>query len=101
MGFGFQTIASTKAVPFWQTLFNNKQFSQPSISFWLNRFSDVPTATPEEQNGGALTLGGTNSSLFAGNIEFLDMPSGTTPSFWFLSMSGVQLSLVTPCACCH
>jgi cathepsin D len=92
MGLGFQTIASTQAVPFWQELLNNNKFSAPEMSIWLNRFNNVPSATPEEQNGGAFTLGGTNSSLFTGDIEFLDMPSGTTPSFWLLSMSAITVS---------
>jgi len=91
LGLGFQSIASTQAVPFWQQLFNTNQLSQPEMAVWLARFSDVASATPEEQNGGAFTLGGTNSSLFTGNIEFLDMPSGTTPSFWLLSMSAISV----------
>ena len=91
MGLGFQTIASTQAVPFWQALLDNKQLSAPEMSIWLARFNNVPTASQEEQNGGAFTLGGVNSSLFTGDVEFLDMPAGTTPSFWLLSMSGAHL----------
>jgi hypothetical protein len=90
MGFGFQTIAETKAVPFWQALVNSKQLTTPEFGIWLNRFTNDPTANVEEQNGGALTLGGTNSSLFTGDIEFLNMPSGSTPSFWLLAISGTH-----------
>jgi len=60
------------------------------MSFWLTRFVNDDEAKSEEP-GGVLTLGGTNSSLFTGDIEFLDMPSGVTPSFWLLQMSSITV----------
>jgi cathepsin D len=92
MGLGFQTIASTQAVPFWQALLNNGKFSSPEMSIWLNRFLNVASAATEEQNGGAFTLGGTNSSLFTGDVDYVNMPAGTTPSFWLLSMSAITVA---------
>ena len=86
MGLGFQTIASTNAVPWWQALLNANDFSSPMFAFWITRFGDVPNASAEEP-GGVLTLGGTNSSLFQGSIDYVDMPSGATPSFWLLSLT--------------
>jgi len=91
MGLGFQTIASTNAVPWWQALLNANDFSSPMFAFWITRFGDVPNASAEEP-GGVLTLGGTNSSLFQGSIDYVDMPSGATPSFWLLSLT--QLNVV-------
>jgi len=91
MGLGFQSLAETMAVPFWQALAASNQFTAPEFGIWLNRFINDSSATPEEQNGGALTFGGTNSSLFTGDIEFLNMPSGTTPSFWLLSVSSINV----------
>jgi hypothetical protein len=91
MGLAFQSIASTKALPFWQALVNGGLFTSPQMSFWLTRFlnnGDVQTEEP----GGVLTLGGSNTTLYTGDIEFLDMPSGT-PSFWLLQMSGACSSL--------
>jgi cathepsin D len=87
LGLAFQSLASTKALPFWQALQNNNQLSSPEMSFWLTRFVNDNQAKNEEP-GGVLTLGGTNSSLFKGDIQFLNMPSSTTPSFWLLEMSG-------------
>ncbi|GLB45046.1 putative peptidase A1 family protein [Lyophyllum shimeji] len=89
MGLAFSTIASTQSTPFWQTLATNGQLTNPEMSFWMTRFRNDPTAT-EEEPGGVFTLGGTNSSLFTGDIEFLDMPV-KTPSFWLLSLSAVTV----------
>ncbi|KII92711.1 hypothetical protein PLICRDRAFT_89263 [Plicaturopsis crispa FD-325 SS-3] len=90
MGLAFETIASTQATPFWQALVNGNQWSSPEMGFWLTRFINDNNAQTEEP-GGTLTLGGTNSSLFQGDIEFINMPSGVTPSFWLLSMSAVTV----------
>lgn len=92
MGLGFQSIAQTMAMPFWQSLVASNQLTAPEFGIWLNRFSNDSSAVTVESNGGVLTFGGTNSSLFTGSIEFLNFPSGATPSFWLLSVSGVHLS---------
>lgn len=89
MGLAFQSLASTKALPFWQALVNNNQWASPEMSFWLTRFIDDTSATTNEP-GGDLTLGGTNSSLYTGDIQFLNMPSGVTQSFWLLEMSSAH-----------
>jgi cathepsin D len=84
MGLAFSAIASTRSTPFWQAL--GSQLSASEMAFYLTRFKDDSNAKDEEP-GGVFTLGGTNSSLFTGDIEFLNMPSGT-PTFWLLTMSG-------------
>jgi len=88
MGLAFSTISSTQSTPFWEALANNGQFSSPEMSFWLTRFGNDPTAT-EEEPGGVFTLGGTNSSLFTGDIDFLNMPAN--PSFWLLTLNSVTV----------
>ncbi|TFK44231.1 aspartic peptidase domain-containing protein [Crucibulum laeve] len=89
MGLAFSTIASTHSTPFWQTLSTSGQLSSPEMSFWLTRFRNVASAKDEEP-GGVFTLGGTNSSLFTGDIEFLDMPAGQQ-TFWLLTMSAITV----------
>lgn len=86
MGLAFQTIASTQAVPFWQALISNNQFSSPEMSVFLTRFLDDSNAS-EDEPGGILTFGGTNNTLFAGDIDFQDFPSGSTPSYWLQTVS--------------
>ena len=83
MGLAFTALAQTEATPFWLALANSNQFSSPEIAFWLARTTD-----PEAQDvaGGAFTLGGTNSSLFTGDIEFLNIPNNP-PQFWSLPLA--------------
>lgn len=88
MGLAFEALASTRSTPFWQTLTSNGDFASPEISFWLERHIDDST-TADEQSGGVMTLGGTNSSLFTGSIEFNDLQTvDGTETFWLLGLSG-------------
>lgn len=84
MGLGFQTIASTGAKPFWQTLADGNQLSSPEMSFFITRFRGNASATTLEP-GGTFTLGGVDTSLFSGSIEFLNLAS--TASFWLLNLA--------------
>lgn len=81
MGLGFQSISVLQTPPFWQALYDQNLLSQAVFGFYLERYVDhvekVDTAP-----GGTLTLGGTNTSLYTGHIEFIGMPNGTTPSYW-------------------
>jgi cathepsin D len=87
IGLAFQSLAATNAVPFWQALINNNQLSAPEMAFQLTR-----SQSEDDVPGGTFTLGGTNSSLFTGDIEFLDLVSSSTPSFWLLSVSGASFT---------
>ena len=84
MGLAFSSVASTGSTPFWEAL--GSQLSASEMAFYLTRFNDDSNATVEEP-GGVFTLGGTNSTLFTGDIEFLAMPSGGL-TYWLLNMSG-------------
>ncbi|KAH9948632.1 aspartic peptidase A1 [Amylocystis lapponica] len=91
LGLAFQGLAATGAIPFWQTLISENQLSTPEMAFWLTRFVDVPSAAPEEF-GGEFTLGGTNSSLFTGDIEYNNLVStGTAQTFWMLSVTAATV----------
>ncbi|KAH7872770.1 aspartic peptidase domain-containing protein [Lentinula edodes] len=93
MGLGFEAIASTDSTPFWQALVNAGDLSSPEMSFWLARESSSSSTTTvdgdTEVPGGVFTLGGTNTSLFSGNVEFLDTQG--TPSFWLLNMNALTV----------
>ena len=89
MGLAFQSLASTRAVPFWDALTNAGQFAQPEFSFWLTRFINTQNPSDNEP-GGVFTLGGTNSTLFTGDIEFLNLAGTSDASqatFWLLEMT--------------
>ncbi|KAF9050163.1 aspartic peptidase domain-containing protein [Panaeolus papilionaceus] len=88
MGLAFDTIASTQSTPFWQTLAQNGQLTDPEMAFWLTRVTDA-TSQSDERPGGTFTLGGTNATLFSGDVEFHDLTG--QPSFWLLSLSDVTV----------
>lgn len=85
MGLAFQSIASTQALPFWQALVKNGQFTSPQMSFWLTRYLNNTDAQATEP-GGVLTLGGTNTTLYTGDIQFLNMPNSGEQSYWLLQL---------------
>ena len=88
MGLAFQGIANSQAVPFWQALTNNNQLTSPEFSFFITRFVNDQNAKTEEP-GGVLTFGGTNSTLYQGNIDFQPFTlQGNGGSFWLQTVSG-------------
>ncbi|TEB37333.1 acid protease [Coprinellus micaceus] len=94
LGLAFSAIARTGGTPFWQSLQSDGQLEAPEFSFWMTRFNNDPRADDIE-DGGVFTLGGTNSSLFSGEIEFLDLETsgtfGTTPTYWLLPLRTVTV----------
>lgn len=87
MGLGFDTLASSGATPFWQTLANeNGVFDEPLMAFQFTRFLDVRAARDLEP-GGTFTLGGVDKSLFTGDIDYQPIPDGQT-GFWTQQISG-------------
>ncbi|KAG1772615.1 aspartic peptidase domain-containing protein [Suillus placidus] len=87
MGLGFNTISALSATPFWQALYSAGQLSQPLFSFYLERYIDQSAMSTAP--GGTLTLGGTNSSLYQGSIEYLNLAG--SPSYWLLSVSSLSV----------
>ncbi|KIJ55496.1 hypothetical protein M422DRAFT_24068 [Sphaerobolus stellatus SS14] len=85
LGLAFQSIAASGATPFWQTLVQNGAFDQPLFSFYLTRFIDDLKAGDAEP-GGQFTLGATNTSLYTGEIDFINIPdaSGT---YWVIPIT--------------
>lgn len=87
MGLGFNTISALNATPFWQALYNANQLSQPLFSFYLERY--INDASMNTAPGGTLTLGGTNSSLYQGSIEYLSLAG--SPSYWLLNVNSLSV----------
>ncbi|KAG2066683.1 acid protease [Suillus decipiens] len=88
MGLGFASISTLQTTPFWEALYNANDLSEPLFSFYLERYvnqADQVGAAP----GGMLTLGGTNSSLYNGSIEYLNLTG--PPSYWLLTVSSITV----------
>lgn len=89
MGLGFQPLSALGATPFWQILYNQSMLSSPVFSFYLERYVDASQQI-NSAPGGTFTLGGTNTSLYTGNVEFIKMPNGSTPSYWLQQVQSEQ-----------
>ena len=87
MGFAFGSVAVTNSTPFWQNLLNSNELSQPLMSFWLTRFVNV-TGAQQVEPGGQFTLGGTNTTLYTGDIEYLNLTSDP-PDYWALDITSL------------
>jgi len=89
LGLGFASISALETTPFWQSVMNQNMLSSPVFSFYLERY--VNQAGMNEAPGGTFTLGGTNTSLYTGNVQFIDMPSGTTASYWLQAVKTITV----------
>lgn len=81
---GQSAIAQLGLDSFWQSLVNSGQLDSPEMSFRLRR-----SASSSDVDGGEFTLGGTNPSLYTGDIEFTDLVDQSVLSSWLLSLGGV------------
>lgn len=87
MGLGFQNLASTGALPWW--IAASSSWTKPQMSFYLTRFRNVQGATNADEPGGQFTMGGTNSSLYDGDINFVSLVKA---QYWTVPLSGLGVS---------
>lgn len=91
MGLAFQGLAKTRGVPFWQTLANSNQLSSTEFSFYLERHiddNDISNTSP----GGTMTLGGRNTSLFSGEVDFVNLMNvDGLQRYWSLPLTSVTV----------
>ncbi|EJF59592.1 acid protease [Dichomitus squalens LYAD-421 SS1] len=88
MGLAFETIASSGATPFWQTVATNGGLDQPLMAFQLTRFTN-DTQARDLEPGGTFNLGAVNTSLFTGDIDFQDIPGGQG-TYWIQELTGLS-----------
>jgi cathepsin D len=84
MGLAWPALSYSNFTPFWQVLTKEGKLSKPEFSFFLTRYHYNDSATYLEP-GGTFTLGGTDKSLYTGNIEF--HPLAAKPSGWILNLT--------------
>jgi len=113
MGLGFQSLASTGAVPWWVQA--SSAWTNPQMSFYMTRlaaamhyctghashhfisharFRDTNQGQAD-QPGGQFTMGGTNSSLYDGPINFISL---VRAQYWTIPMSSLGVSGGNPIA---
>jgi len=89
LGLAWNTIASSGATPLWQTLAQSGAWDSPLMAFQLTRFVDDQNAEALEA-GGSFTMGFVNQSLYTGDIDFQNIPSGQE-SWWILPVTGMTV----------
>jgi len=88
LGLAFQSIASTGALPFWQSLATGNKLSSPEMGIYLSRNSNATGDVP----GGTFTLGGTDTTLYKGAIEFQNLATTSgTDTYWLLPVSSITV----------
>ncbi|EPQ56668.1 aspartic peptidase A1 [Gloeophyllum trabeum ATCC 11539] len=89
LGLAWNTIATSGATPLWQTLAGSGAWDSPVMSFHLTRFVDDSQAQTLEP-GGSFTMGFVNQSLYTGDIDFQNIPSGSE-SYWILPLTEITV----------
>jgi len=92
MGLAWQSLSSSGATPFWQSLFEGNVWDQPLMAFYLTRFQNVSRAS-EQEPGGVFTMGATNTSLYTGEIDYVNVQSlQNTLSYWTLPLTNMTVN---------
>jgi cathepsin D len=93
MGFAWPSIAQSGAQPFWRAAIDSGRTSSPEFGLFITRYQDDLSARNEEY-GGSLTFGGVNSSLFTGDIEYLNLTDPKSElDFWALTIASKRIKL--------
>ncbi|KAJ7836957.1 aspartic peptidase A1 [Mycena leptocephala] len=89
LGLAWQSLASSGATPFWETLASGNSWDAPLMAFQLTRFLNQSNSQQLEA-GGSFTMGFVNSTLYTGDIEYINMPTSST-SYWILPITAMTV----------
>jgi len=89
LGLGWKAISTSGATPFWETLASGGAWDSPVMSFQLTRFLNQ-SGTQALEVGGTFTMGFVNSTLYTGDIEYIDVPTSTN-SYWILPITAMTV----------
>ncbi|KAG8827877.1 hypothetical protein FRC19_011578 [Serendipita sp. 401] len=87
LGLAFGTLAKAGGTPWWLRVTAGDASDSGGtldgglMSFWFSRYVDSSDTSTDDHAGGQFTLGGTNSSLYTGDINFISL---IQPAKWWL-----------------
>jgi len=81
LGMAFERISADGVIPVFYNMISQNLIPEPLFSVWLSK-------NPQGTNGGELILGGIDSSLYNGSINYVPLISET---YWAFSMGDVRL----------
>ncbi|KAL8283138.1 hypothetical protein RQP46_005916 [Phenoliferia psychrophenolica] len=89
LGAGWQALATSGATPILQALAEGGSWPEQSFSFAFTRFVNVASAYSNTEPGGILTLGGVNTSLFTGSMNYVPITDSGT--YWLIPLQGITV----------
>nr|AKO90277.1 cathepsin E-like protein [Tigriopus japonicus] len=81
-GMGLPNLAVNGVPPLFTNMIDQDLVEAPVFSFWLNR-------DPEDPNGGAMILGGSDPSLYTGEFHYIDVEGD---DYWKIPMDGFSMA---------
>ncbi|GMK54580.1 hypothetical protein CspeluHIS016_0111660 [Cutaneotrichosporon spelunceum] len=90
MGLAFESIANSKALPWWQNLAQNT-WKDPQFGVFMARFRGQNRVSNVEQNGGEIMFGGVNTSLYQGDINYISI-ARTDEDYWRIPIEAIAIS---------
>ncbi|KAL1409733.1 hypothetical protein Q8F55_003730 [Vanrija albida] len=89
MGLAWQKIASTKQMPWWQTLASTT-WADPQFGVYMARFRNNRNAQAVENNGGEITFGGVNTSYYTGEINYISIADSNL-DYWRIPIESISV----------
>ncbi|ADV23137.1 endopeptidase [Cryptococcus gattii E566] len=90
MGLAWQSIASSGATPFWQTLAASGKWDAPEMGVYLKRYRGDNTASQVETDGGEILFGGLNSSLYNGSFNYISIDK-SDEDYWRIPLEALTI----------
>ncbi|WFD34295.1 cathepsin D [Malassezia cuniculi] len=95
MGLGFESLASSGATPFWETLMIQNKVQERVFSFQLAYNTDKVRSSSEINEGGIFTLGVLDQSQYSGDINWVTVPrryGNTGIGYWAIPMDAMKVN---------
>jgi cathepsin D len=89
LGMGFPSISVLGVNPVFNNMVEQGLVEEPVFSFYINR-------DPEDDNGGVIILGGSDETLYEGEISWISLSSAT---YWQISLDGIAVGVDTELTC--
>merc|ERR1712168_1145676 len=89
LGMGWSTISVDHLTTVFDNMVNQQLVDSPVFSFWLNR-------NQEDPNGGQMILGGSDDTLYSGEMNYIPLSAKT---YWQVDMASVEVSGAGSTAC--
>ncbi|KAJ9093926.1 hypothetical protein QFC19_008160 [Naganishia cerealis] len=88
MGLGFSSLSVSKSTPWWVNLVTSK-WSDPLFAFYLKRYRNVVSASSTESDGGVVSFGELDSSVYTGDVTYVSV-ADNKQAYWNIPIAGIS-----------